>query len=97
MHASLLVYLYSLMYPHYHSLTVLLHMYFFCSANTLSYKSDGFFKDKVEYQRGYQCHASTDHDLKNVTDSRITAKVTVKDFSVQAFEFKTPGEFGNCE
>ena len=70
---------------------------FFCSANSLSYKSDGFFKDKVEYQQGYQCLASTDYDLNNVTDSRITAKVTVKDFRVQVFDFKTPDEFGNCK
>ena len=70
---------------------------FFCSAQNFSYNGDGFFEDEVEYQRGYQCLASTDHDLTNVNDSRITAKVTVMDFSVQAFEFKTAGEFGNCE
>ena len=70
---------------------------YFCAVHSLSYKGDGFFDDEVEYERGYQCLASTDHDLKNLTDSQITAKVTVRDFRVQAFDFKTPGDFGNCE
>ena len=88
--------LYNLLYPQYHSLTAPLYMYFY-SAQNISYKGDRFFDDEVEYERGYQCLASTDHDLNNLTDSRITAKVTVRDFRVQAFDFKTPGEFGNCE
>jgi hypothetical protein len=70
---------------------------YFCSVPSISYNGDGFFDDEVEYERGYQCLASQDYVLDNLTDSQITAKVTVTDLQVQAFEFKNAGEFGNCE
>ena len=61
----------------------------------------GFFdsnNDKVEFERGYQCNAPQEFQLKNVTDNhQIKASLTVKDFQVQAFVFKHPGQFGNSE
>ena len=70
---------------------------YFCAVNNISYKGKGFFDDEVEFERGYQCLASQDYNLDNLTDHQITAKVTVEDFHVQAFVFKNPGEFGNGE
>ena len=73
-------------------------MYFVYTVNNITYKSSGFFDtDIVEFERGYQCLASQEHKLHNLTDQHITASVTVRDFQVQAFVFKKANEFGNCE
>ena len=79
---------------------------FFCycyvpTAGDFFYNASGFFKDKVEFQRGYRCDATQEHPLKyrNLTKYmyQISANLTVRDFHVQAFQFKDAGKFGNGE
>ena len=72
----------------------------FCAVNDILYKSSGFFdkvSNTIEFERGYQCLASQKHKLDSLTDHEITASLTVRDFQVQAFVFKKPGQFTNCE
>ena len=67
------------------------------TVDRIRYNTSGFFNDTVEFERGYRCDAANDFQLKNLTEPRITAKLSVRDFHVQAFQFKTAGEFGNGE
>ena len=69
----------------------------FCAGRDILYNSTGFFNDTVEFERGYQCLASQEHQLKSLTNHQIAASITVTDFHVQAFDFKKAGEFGNGE
>lgn len=66
------------------------------TVDRIRYNTSGFFNDTVEFERGYRCDAANDFQLKNLTEPRITAKLSVRDFHVQAFQFKTAGEFGNA-
>ena len=67
------------------------------TVDRIRYNASGFFNDTVEFERGYRCDAANDFQLKKLIEPRITAKLSVRDFHVQAFQFKTAGEFGNGE
>ena len=61
----------------------------------------GFFDDvssKVEYQRSYQCSASSSYTFNNINNQGLKVTIDITNFQVQAFEFKDNKiKFGNGE
>ena len=71
------------------------------SGTFASFGMAGFFDEvssNVEYQRSYQCNASSSYTFNNITNQGLKVTIDITYFQVQAFQFKDNKiQFGNGE